>query len=878
MRFSAICLLVGLACAEKLWWVGRRRAAASISVHQDSMASIAEELAFDSGAEDFDDMEEAISDMSADAIAFFNAKEQLPASVAALAAGGHLDPVRDWLSRGGNASLLLALAVMSDDFELAEESLQRGASPGYRFGSTLSPALNIAVRHGNVQLVELLLNHSADVNAQGGGPLKTALMDALLSSNQKLVRLLIEHSADVNADSGAGYSPLRIACASPLTPKEKRGLLPDSRSPLIQLLDAGADVEYGAIGSTSALDLCVKQGLAERVAVLVAAGSALPPLSSCYQRFSVAQCAFQRAILNHTSDVQRISTTYALSREPDMVALLRDERLTIADKARRLIRAEREVTAQVATTLQKIRNVVEFARAVGGAVAAGAFVVESHRARLFKWMVASDVQPPSLASTRRSALCVLVIAIAWNHLGWIPYVSILLVTVLSPLAYDFLEEKDFRRRRAQHRREDKKADAAARRAAAEAKEAQRVQAARDEATQELAAASRQARRDEQTQRDREKAQARRDEQAKAQLEKAARELEKAAVRAEVAAREEAERETKARERERRQQAERERLAEKEAQRRLEAAEREEQRRKEEAKQAEERRRMGEAEEEARAVARAEQEAKLSKNDARAIAEASADPRYKTIMCRNFTDHGSCRMGVRCHFAHGAAELRVRPNHSPAARSTDETHRQREAARQAEELARAVALARRLDEEELEAAALEAAVRLSMAEAEAEEVAREQAFRAEAACEEQQLHEIEAALREAAEAAEAAEATEQQEQQAQQAEQPRWQDALAGKGHGRAGGRGGAGRGGRGKPRSVKEPAASSATGPSRNDGDNEDDEDDTCAICFSEQRTHVFVPCGHKCICEACGEKVMKQDQLCPMCRKPATQVMKIFG
>ena len=153
---------------------------------------------------------------------------------------------------------------------------------------------------------------------------------------------------------------------------------------------------------------------------------------------------------------------------------------------------------------------------------------------------------------------------------------------------------------------------------------------------------------------------------------------------------------------------------------------------------------------------------------------------------------------------------------------------------------------------MEAAALEAAKRLAREEAAAAAaaVAREQARRAEAARAE---HE---------------------------AAQRREREALAGKGRGgaggRAGGRGGAGRGGRGQQRSVdEEPAASSAAGPSRDEGN---DEDNTCVVCFSEPRTHAFIPCGHKCICEACGKKVMKKDQLCPMCRDPASQIFKIFG
>jgi len=37
-------------------------------------------------------------------------------------------------------------------------------------------------------------------------------------------------------------------------------------------------------------------------------------------------------------------------------------------------------------------------------------------------------------------------------------------------------------------------------------------------------------------------------------------------------------------------------------------------------------------------------------------------RYKTELCRQFEEHGSCRYGDKCQFAHGAAELRTLVRH------------------------------------------------------------------------------------------------------------------------------------------------------------------------------------------------------------------------
>ena len=37
-------------------------------------------------------------------------------------------------------------------------------------------------------------------------------------------------------------------------------------------------------------------------------------------------------------------------------------------------------------------------------------------------------------------------------------------------------------------------------------------------------------------------------------------------------------------------------------------------------------------------------------------------RYKTELCRPFDEHGACKYGDKCQFAHGRAELRPLPRH------------------------------------------------------------------------------------------------------------------------------------------------------------------------------------------------------------------------
>jgi hypothetical protein len=43
------------------------------------------------------------------------------------------------------------------------------------------------------------------------------------------------------------------------------------------------------------------------------------------------------------------------------------------------------------------------------------------------------------------------------------------------------------------------------------------------------------------------------------------------------------------------------------------------------------------------------------------------------------------------------------------------------------------------------------------------------------------------------------------------------------------------------------------------------DEEVDCVVCLSEQKTRVFVPCGHYCVCDVCESKLEKK---CPMCRQ----------
>nr|AAW21999.1 inihibitor of apoptosis-1 like protein [Aedes aegypti] len=47
----------------------------------------------------------------------------------------------------------------------------------------------------------------------------------------------------------------------------------------------------------------------------------------------------------------------------------------------------------------------------------------------------------------------------------------------------------------------------------------------------------------------------------------------------------------------------------------------------------------------------------------------------------------------------------------------------------------------------------------------------------------------------------------------------------------------------------------------------------TCKICYVNEYNTAFSPCGHVVACAKCASSVTK----CPLCRKPFTNVMRIY-
>ena len=49
-----------------------------------------------------------------------------------------------------------------------------------------------------------------------------------------------------------------------------------------------------------------------------------------------------------------------------------------------------------------------------------------------------------------------------------------------------------------------------------------------------------------------------------------------------------------------------------------------------------------------------------------------------------------------------------------------------------------------------------------------------------------------------------------------------------------------------------------------------------CVICLSAEKTHLILPCGHKCLCAECARKTFLM-QKCPVCRGPAYRVVRVY-
>jgi len=75
--------------------------------------------------------------------------------------------------------------------------------------------------------------------------------------------------------------------------------------------------------------------------------------------------------------------------------------------------------------------------------------------------------------------------------------------------------------------------------------------------------------------------------------------------------------------------------------------------------------------------------------------------------------------------------------------------------------------------------------------------------------------------------------------------------------------------------------AAAAAGPAAVVANLDLDDDALCVVCLTMPKSHAFIPCGHRCVCAACGNQILyggpQGSAICPVCRTRANGAIKIF-
>lgn len=51
-----------------------------------------------------------------------------------------------------------------------------------------------------------------------------------------------------------------------------------------------------------------------------------------------------------------------------------------------------------------------------------------------------------------------------------------------------------------------------------------------------------------------------------------------------------------------------------------------------------------------------------------------------------------------------------------------------------------------------------------------------------------------------------------------------------------------------------------------------------CVICMENEKVVIFIPCGHRCTCESCGDKIFSFKKVCPICKlKIEFKISKVY-
>ena len=71
--------------------------------------------------------------------------------------------------------------------------------------------------------------------------------------------------------------------------------------------------------------------------------------------------------------------------------------------------------------------------------------------------------------------------------------------------------------------------------------------------------------------------------------------------------------------------------------------------------------------------------------------------------------------------------------------------------------------------------------------------------------------------------------------------------------------------------------ASGISGASGGAGGGETKGESECVVCLDNERTHMFKPCNHLCVCEGCSMAVMGSTAECPACRAEVEGVARVY-
>jgi hypothetical protein len=50
-----------------------------------------------------------------------------------------------------------------------------------------------------------------------------------------------------------------------------------------------------------------------------------------------------------------------------------------------------------------------------------------------------------------------------------------------------------------------------------------------------------------------------------------------------------------------------------------------------------------------------------------------------------------------------------------------------------------------------------------------------------------------------------------------------------------------------------------------------------CCVCLANEKSWIFIPCGHMCVCKGCAHDIMLDSRECPLCRQQTTAIFQVF-